>query len=73
MKKKTVVEVTPFEVWARRFNYVPPPRRTVGPSPKVDGVSLIGAHPYFGPSKRTKTRRASRNYRGHSYPGAGSR
>jgi len=73
-KKKAVVEATPFEVWSLRFNYTPPPPPVKGPSPEVDGVCLIGAHPYFGSSKRTKARRvARRNYHGHHYPGAGLR
>ena len=56
-KKISVAPVTPLEVWSLRFNYTPPPAPVKGPSPKVKGIELVGAHPYFGPSKRTKAGR----------------
>lgn len=58
--KIVVASVTPFEVWALRFNYTPPPAPVKGPSPKVRGVELVGTHPYFGPSKSVRARRGGR-------------
>ena len=66
-KQAAVVQITPLEVWAPRFNYTPPPVPTKGPNSELDGIELTGTHPYCGPSLQTRNKRKAKNRVGASY------